>query len=204
MVDGSLVNIHDEISVPECVKGGADVVCFSGDKLLGGPQAGIIVGRKKYIDAMKKHQLARALRIDKMTLAALEATLRIYLDPDRVFKEIPTLANLAASKADLRMRAKKLSNMLPALKDDYSVAVKSSEAQVGGGSAPGELLESSVVQITPLSKSATELEKALREYDTPIIARIQKGSVLIDPRTVSDMQFKEIARAFTYIFGIKK
>lgn len=201
MVDNTLVNIENEISVKDCVKAGADVVCFSADKLMGGPQAGIIIGRKKYIEAMKKHQFARVVRIDKMTLAALEATLRIYLDPDRVFKEIPTLANLSANKADLKMRANKLNSMLPDRKDDFSSAVKAAETQVGGGSAPGELLPSYVVQISPLSISAAELETALRENEIPVIARIHKGKVLLDPRTVSDSQFADIAKAFESIFA---
>ena len=203
MVDNELVNIANELTVKECVFAGADVVCFSADKLLGGPQAGIIVGRKKYIEVMKNHQLARALRIDKLNLAALESTLRIYLDPARALKEIPTLANLSATPPELKLRAKKLCSALPVLKDDFSAEVKFSEAQVGGGSAPGELLQSFVVQISPISKSTTELEKALREYEIPIITRIQKDKVLIDPRTVSDLRFKDIVKAFEYIFKKK-
>lgn len=200
MVDNALVNIADELCVKECIKGGADVVCFSADKLLGGPQAGILAGKKEYIDKMKKNQFARVVRIDKLNLAALESTLRIYLDEERAFKEIPTLANLAVSKSDLRIKATKLQSMLPERKKDFTSVIKAAESQVGGGSAPGELLPSFAVQITPVSISAAEMEKRLREYETPIICRIRQDKVLLDPRTIFENQFEEIAKAFNEIF----
>lgn len=200
MVDNALVNIADELCVKECVKGGADVVCFSADKLLGGPQAGIIVGKKEYIEKMKKHQFARVVRIDKLNLAALESTLRIYLDEERAFKEIPTLVNLAVNKSDLRIKATKLQSMMPSRKEDFTCAVKTAESQVGGGSAPGELLPSFVVQITPVSITAAEMEKRLRDYEIPIICRIHQDKVLLDPRTIFENQFEEVAKAFDEIF----
>lgn len=200
MVEGEKVGLYDEVGVKESVKAGADITCFSADKLLGGPQAGIIVGKKKYVEMMKKHQLARVVRIDKLNLAALEATIRIYLDPERTFKEIPTLANLAITKAELKIKANKLCGLLPVRKNGFSATVKTSESQVGGGSAPGEMLPSYAVQITPKTMSAADLEKALRENDVPIICRIHKGCVLLDPRTIFENQYAEIVRAFENIF----
>ena len=201
MVDGALLGIQNEPSAKDALAAGADVVCFSGDKLLGGPQAGILAGKKKYIDMMKKHQFARVVRIDKLTLAALEATLRIYLDGDRAMKEIPTLANLAADKTDLRVRAKKLLAALPSMPDKFTAAVKAAESQVGGGSAPGEMLPSFVVQITPVTISAAEAEKRLRECETPVIARIHQDKLLLDPRTIFDSQYKEVAKAVGKVFA---
>lgn len=201
MVDGALLGIQNEPSAKDALACGADVVCFSADKLLGGPQAGILAGKKKYIDLMKKHQFARVVRIDKLTLAALEATLRIYLDPERAVKEIPTLANLAVDKTDLRVRAKKLMSALPSMPDKFTAAVKTSESQVGGGSAPGEMLPSFVVQITPVGISAAEMEKRLRECETPVIARIHQDKVLLDPRTIFDNQYKDVAKAFEEVFA---
>ncbi|HIW56267.1 MAG TPA: L-seryl-tRNA(Sec) selenium transferase [Firmicutes bacterium] len=201
MVDGALLGIQNEPSAKDALAAGADVVCFSGDKLLGGPQAGILAGKKKYIDMMKKHQFARVVRIDKLTLAALEATLRIYLDGDRAMKEIPTLANLAADKTDLRVRAKKLLAALPSMPDKFTAAVKAAESQVGGGSAPGEMLPSFVVQITPVAISAAEAEKRLRECEIPVIARIHQDKLLLDPRTIFDSQYKEVAKAVGKVFA---
>lgn len=200
MLDGAALGIPNEANVPQSIKDGADVVCFSADKLLGGPQAGIIAGKKEYIDKMKKHQFARVVRIDKLNLAALEATLRIYLDQDRAKEEIPTLANLAISKSDLRQRAAILLDDLPQC-DGFSATIKMSESQVGGGSAPGELLPSYVVQITPTAMSAAELEKRLRKNSVPIICRIHQDKVLLDPRTLFEWQYEEIAKALQEIFA---
>lgn len=194
------VNIADDLCVQDCIKAGADLVCFSGDKLLGGPQAGIIAGKKKFIDAIKKHQFARVVRIDKLTIAALEATLKLYLNENDAIQNIPVLKNLAADKTTLKNDAKKLYDLL-AGKKGFNASVKLAETQVGGGSAPGQLLPTYVVAIEPTAMSASELEQKLRLYATPIITRVHENRVLIDTRTlVDDSQYQTIAQAFDEIF----
>lgn len=194
------VNIADDLCVQDCIKAGADLVCFSGDKLLGGPQAGIIAGKKKFIDAIKKHQFARVVRIDKLTIAALEATLKLYLNENDAIQNIPVLKNLAADKTTLKNDAKKLHDLL-AGKKGFNASVKLAETQVGGGSAPGQLLPTYVVAIEPTAMSASELEQKLRLYATPIITRVHENRVLIDTRTlVDDSQYQTIAQAFDEIF----
>ena len=194
------VNIADDLCVQDCIKAGADVVCFSGDKLMGGPQAGIIAGKKKFIDMMKKHQFARVVRIDKLTIAALEATLKLYLNENDAIQNVPVLNNLAADKNTLKNNARKLWEMLSG-KKGFSASVKLAETQVGGGSAPGQLLPTYVVAIEPTAMSASELEQKLRLFSTPIITRVNENRVLIDTRTlVGDSQYQTIAQAFDEIF----
>ena len=200
LVKPEKVNIADDLCVQDCIKAGADLVCFSGDKLLGGPQAGIIAGKKKFIDAIKKHQFARVVRIDKLTIAALEATLKLYLNENDAIQNIPVLKNLAADKTTLKNDAKKLHDLI-AGKKGFNASVKLAETQVGGGSAPGQLLPTYVVAIEPTAMSASELEQKLRLYATPIITRVHENRVLIDTRTLVDYsQYETIAQAFDEIF----
>ena len=194
--------IPDEHTVMECIRAGADVVCFSGDKLLGGPQAGIIIGKKEYIAAMKQNQFARAVRIDKLTLAALEATLRIYSENNSPSKNIPTLKNLTVSQAELKQKAETLCAQLDGSKK-YTARVVRVQSQVGGGSAPGVDLESFAVEIEAATMTAAELEYRLRKNVMPIIVRIHKEKILIDVRTVDQKRFFDVAQAFKTIFGEK-
>ena len=143
------VIILDEPTVQQCLDAGVDVLSFSGDKLLGGPQAGIIIGKKKYIDQMKKHPLTRALRVDKMTLAALEATLRLYLDPRDAMEEIPTLKILAVTLEQLEAKANRLRDAIAAKTSGCALSVIEELGQVGGGSVPTQMLKSRVVAIVP-------------------------------------------------------
>ena len=186
------LGISDEPHAAQCVAGGADVVCFSGDKLLGGPQAGIIVGKRVYLERMKKHPLLRALRIDKLTLAALEATLRLYLHPERARREIPTLRMLGASHQELRNAAERIAVLLEPVSD--MIEVSDDFGQVGGGCAPTQQLPSAVVAISPRGVSVDELERRLRGSSPGIIARIAKDRLLIDPRTVDESDFEYIAQ----------
>ena len=183
--------VTDEPCVAECVAAGADVICFSGDKLLGGPQAGIIVGKGEYIAKMKKHPLARALRIDKLTLAALEATLRLYSDPEQALAQIPTLRMLSADQQTLRESAERLASLLASAGGQISVIEDA--GQIGGGSAPTQLLPGTVVAITPSEVSLTELERRLRLCQPAIVARIAKERLLIDPRTIDQADFEYLA-----------
>lgn len=180
--------ILDEPCVQASMAAGADVISFSGDKLLGGPQAGIIIGKKRYIDQIRQHPLARALRIDKLTLAALEATLRQYLDPAQV-NEIPVVAMLSAKAEDLREKAEKL---LAQIGDPALAEAVPTEGQVGGGSVPTHLLPSWAVAVTP--RIPVELlEQRLRAIDPPIVGRIYKGRYLLDVRTLFEDSFAYIA-----------
>jgi len=188
-----------EPTVQSAVKAGMDVVTFSGDKMLGGPQAGVIVGKKEYIDRMRKNQLTRAFRIDKLTLAALESTLMLYLDEQTAIREIPVLRMLTISSEELQKKAKKLYNKLKKkLGDKCSIAVIDEYSEVGGGSMPLHKLPTKAVTITSAVSSVDFLEKKIRSYKTPVIARISKERLVIDLRTVFDDELDYIVDALEY------
>lgn len=184
-----------EPTVRQCLEEQADLVCFSGDKLLGGPQAGIIVGKAKYIQQMKKNHLLRALRIDKLTLAALELTLRQYLSPEDALKQIPTLRMLTTGAADLKAKAEQLYAMLvPSQGRNYEVIPI--ESQVGGGSMPGLSLPSFGVAAAIDGISADRLEQMLRASSIPVIGRIVKDRVVLDVRTIESDELNVVAACF--------
>ncbi|MBR2308950.1 MAG: L-seryl-tRNA(Sec) selenium transferase [Oscillospiraceae bacterium] len=188
LIDLANYGIHGEPSVQDSLKAGADIVSFSGDKLLGGPQAGIILGRKQYIDILKKHPLTRAMRVDKMTLAALEATLSSYAQ-DRL-EEIPVVNMLSASADTLNAKAEKLAALLR--QAGIPVSVVPVQGQVGGGSVPTQSLPSFAVA---LSGSVISLEEKLRLGIHPIIGRIHNDTYLLDVRTLWEEDFPIIAEA---------
>ncbi|MCL2248783.1 MAG: L-seryl-tRNA(Sec) selenium transferase [Oscillospiraceae bacterium] len=190
LVDVRRYGIQDEPLAEESLKDGADVVTFSGDKLLGGPQCGIILGNKKLIDVMKKHPLYRALRCDKMTIAALEATLRVYLDPRAAEQEIPVLKMLSAKEGELKERATKLCAEVE--NDGGKAGVIETKSVAGGGAVPGLTLKSYAVM--PMGDlSADALEKKLRSLEVPIIGRIEDDKFLLDVRTMFEDDFEYIA-----------
>jgi L-seryl-tRNA(Ser) seleniumtransferase len=166
----------------ESLRAGADVVTMSGDKLLGGPQAGIILGRADLVARMRQNPLCRALRVDKMTLAALEATLTLYLDPERAKQEIPTLRMLSMTVAEIGARADRLAAALRA--DAIAADVIDGGSAVGGGAFPTLTLPTRLVRITPSAGAAGRIEQRLRETEPPVVARIQDNSLLLDPRTI--------------------
>ena len=185
-------------SLPEAVSTGCDIVAASGDKLLGGPQAGILLGRREMVDRIASHPLARALRVDKFTLAALEATLRLYLDPEKALREIPTLRYLRRTGDEIARSAGLLRNQLvEALGDLFEVQLVSERSEVGGGSLPGEVLPTTCVAIASRigSPSADEIAAHLRRHDPPIFARIKSDTVLFDPRTLEHDELDSIAAA---------
>ncbi len=188
------LGIHDEPTVMNSVKAGVDIISFSGDKLLGGPQAGIILCKEKWIKTLKSHPLTRAMRVDKMTLAALEATLETYLEPARAEQEIPTLRMLAVDPALLKLRAETLHALLE--KEGVICQVIPEQDQVGGGSVPTQLLPTWAVAVDPQHVTVDGLEERLRkEADTPIIGRIAHDRYLLDTRTLWEEDFAYIARA---------
>ena len=178
--------LADEPSVRRSVRAGAALVCFSGDKLLGGPQAGLIVGRADAVAAAARHPLARALRIDKLSLAALEATLALYRDPELARAEIPALAMLTVSGAELETRARRLA-------DAGGGAIVQGVSKVGGGALPLLELPGPTAMLDPGPAGAETLARRLREAEPPLIARIQDGRVLLDPRTLAEHEVSEAA-----------
>ena len=192
--DLETLGIHDEPTVMNSVKAGVDIISFSGDKLLGGPQAGIILCKEKWIKTLKSHPLTRAMRVDKMTLAALEATLDTYLDPEKAQQEIPTIRMLAIDPALLKLRAEALYEKLTAL--GVTCQVIPEQDQVGGGSVPTQLLPTWAVAVDPQNVTVDGLEERLRkETDIPIIGRIVKDRYLLDTRTLWEEDFDYIAQA---------
>lgn len=199
LCDPQRTGLGDEPTVAQAMASGADVVCFSGDKLLGGPQAGIIVGKKQYIDQMKKNPLTRALRIDKMTLAALEATLRVYQDSEKPYLRIPILEMLSLPEEALRGRAEAL---CARLKDGgVSCQCVPESGQVGGGSVPTRLLPTWCVAIDDARISAAALDERLRGRDVPVVGRIAHDRLLLDMRTLLPGDSDELAAAVTEVFG---
>ena len=186
-IDFSRFGLPYEPTVKEILDSGIDIVTFSGDKLLGGPQAGIIVGKKKYIEKMKKNQLTRALRVDKMTLASLEATLKLYLDEKDALEHIPTLHMISLSKERLFGKADVLKTKLSSL--DFDIRIEEDKAEVGGGSYPASYLESVAVKLTHRKLHATEIERRLLEVEIPIITRIKDNSIILDMRTLRTREF---------------
>jgi L-seryl-tRNA(Ser) seleniumtransferase len=178
------MGIHDEPTIPEELAKGLDVISFSGDKLPGAPQAGIIIGKKPYIDAMKKNPLARALRTDKFTLAALEATLLLYLDLEKAKRAVPTLRMMHEKGEVLQKRAARLVKSLKEKCSGCSVAVAGLNSEVGGGTLPDVSLPSYGIYLKPDRMSTSRFEERLRGLEIPIIGRIEKDAILLDMRTI--------------------
>lgn len=187
-----------EPTVQEVVEAGADVVTFSGDKLLGGPQAGVILGRKDFIARCRKNPLTRALRVDKMVISALEATLRLYRDEVQVLQDVPTLRMISLPPASLEERAHHLAAGLTrsADSDALQIEVRQSHSQVGGGSLPGQYLPTFVVALRSSRMSTQKIETSFRRHSPPIIGRIESDQYLLDVRTIQPEEYSIIEEAF--------
>lgn len=190
LIDLSPYGLGDEPTVAEAVADGADLVTFSGDKLLGGPQAGFIVGRKALVAQVNRNPMKRALRVDKLRLAALEATLRLYRDPERLSDRLPTLRHIGRTEADIRAQAGRLSvPMATAVGAKFTVDVVACESQVGSGALPQETIASAGLALRPVRQSGRALAglaKALRELPVPVIGRIAEGALILDLRCLDD------------------
>ncbi len=195
LVDLKEYRIHTEPSVREIVKSGVDLVTFSGDKLLGGPQAGVILGRKECIEKIQKHPLTRAVRIDKLTLAALEATLLEYADEEGAKENIPTLKMLLEGPEKIRARAKKMAGLLKRDLKDGAIEIVKDSSQAGGGSLPEVDFPTFTVSIRPGKITVNELEERLRNGDPSIVARIRGDSLILDPRTISAGEVEAAVKA---------
>jgi len=196
VADLSRFGLTSEPRVPDAVADGADLVIFSGDKLLGGPQAGCMVGRSELLSRCRANPLARAARADKLTFAALEATLDLYRDPKIALRDVPVLRMLALPPDELQGRARRLADAItaacpaapaPRLADGTSVT--------GGGSFPSATLATTLVVLDPGPRGADALALALRLGDPPVVARVENGTVVLDPRTLPEESFHEVAAA---------
>jgi L-seryl-tRNA(Ser) seleniumtransferase len=202
-IDLSTYGAAGEPTVQQAVDSGVDVLTFSGDKLLGGPQAGMILGKKVYLDPIRSNPLARALRIDKLTLAALDATLGQYLDRDKAVKEIPTLRMLTQPLSEIERKAKLLADGLTGIGDAaLAVSIQEDTSQSGGGALPTGNFPTRTVCIRHERLSANQLESRLRLGKPHIIARIREGLVIFDPRTLDDKEIEKIVEAVKKILTL--
>jgi L-seryl-tRNA(Ser) seleniumtransferase len=189
LVDLAPYGLSDEPLVRASLAAGADVVCFSGDKLIGGPQCGIIAGRDEWVRRIRKNPLARAFRCGKLTLAALEATLKLFLDPGRLAERHPIYRMFALTPAEIGRRAEVLAaDLCGALPPAVSVAVVDAESQVGSGAVPVETLPSKALSVRAPRLPAEELARRLRRGAPPVFARVHRDAVLFDLRTVQPGQ----------------
>ncbi|MDK9707301.1 MAG: L-seryl-tRNA(Sec) selenium transferase [Desulforhopalus sp.] len=202
LVDFSRFGFPKEPTVQQIVHAGVDVVTFSGDKLLGGPQAGIIVGKRDVIDRIKKNPLNRALRIDKFTLAALESILREYLDLDKALKNVPTLAMLTASAAELKKRAQRVARRLTKkLGEKCRVATIPTVSRVGGGALPEFSIGSWAIALEPAAMTLNTFEAMLRRLTIPIIGRIENDRFLLDVRTIQEREIGDLVTLLDELFN---
>lgn len=199
LLDLSKYGLEYEPTVQDSIKNGIDIVTFSGDKLLGGPQAGIIVGKKQYIEAMKKNQLTRALRVDKFTIAALEGTLKYYMDEENVVNEIPTIRMLTDSIESINNKALKLKRYIDNIDIDYfDIAIEDEFSEVGGGSLPLERIPTKCLVLSLDGKGLQKFEECLRRFSIPIIARLYKDRVYFDLRTIEEDEISIVAEGIKY------
>ncbi len=199
LVDFSKYGIQDEPLASRSVKAGADVVLFSGDKLLGGPQCGIIVGKSPHIDAITQHPMMRAMRVDKITLAGLAATLRLYRDEAGAEKSIPLLVLLSTTTENLKNRAERLAPQLAATAAIESAEVVAGDAFLGGGSVPTQRLETWCIALVPAEESVDALAHQLRTGRQPIFPRIQQDRLWLDLRSVFPKEDIALVEAFQSI-----
>ena len=202
---GSLIDVarygYHGRRVRDLVELGFDLICFSGDKLLGGPQAGIIVGKKTHVEAIRKNPYYRMMRPDKVTLALLEYTLRLYRDPGCVDEEIPVLRMIRATAGDIRPRAEALANRLRDDNPPAQIEVIDGESEVGGGSLSNQIMPTVLVAVQPTDRHVDEVARCLRLGDPCVIVRIQEGRIVLDPRTLLDGEADAVATAFRQAWG---
>jgi L-seryl-tRNA(Ser) seleniumtransferase len=192
LVDLSPYGIRDEPTASASLNAGVDVITFSGDKLLGGPQAGVLAGKREPLERIRKNPLFRALRVDKLTIAALEATISLYLQGKT--QAIPALRMIQLSRQAIHQRAARLAERISA-HPQFSARVQDGDSLIGGGSTPAQTLPTALLAVTHSRHSAQELEGFLRQNSPPVIARVEQDTLLLDLRTVFEEQDEELLRA---------
>ena len=197
LVDFSQFGFAPEPTLLESIRSGADIVTSSADKLIGASQGGIILGRKTWIDAIRKNQFARIVRVGKLTLAALEATLKLFLDETVALREVPTLQMLRRSADDIKDQAERLVTQVRENVPAAAVTTMAGFSQMGSGSLPTQNLPTTVVAVEAKGGDAESLAKRLRLYEPPIFTRIQDNRVLIDPRTMRAGDDVDVIRALS-------
>jgi len=199
-IDLSRYGLRGEPTVQDSVAKGVDIVTFSGDKMLGGPQCGIMLGKKGVISTIRANQLTRALRVDKLTLLALQETLYMYRDKEKAIAHIPTLRMICQPYQNVCRKAKRLQGLIGEINaDNFSVGLCDGFSRIGGGAMPLEEIQSRLVCISPQKLSAPHIEKLLRSSTPPIIARLEKDQVLLDVRTIQEKELKVVAEAIREI-----
>jgi len=192
VVDIAPLGLQEEPPVVPSLKAGVDVVTFSGDKLLGGPQAGILAGKREPLARIRRNPLFRALRVDKLTIAALEATIDLYLRGN--LSAVPALRMIYMQKEEIAARAARLARRIAAL-PGFQVELEDGESVIGGGSTPGQSIPTKLIAVTHAHRSATELAALLRENRPPIVTRLERDRVLFDLRTVFESQEEDVFQA---------
>lgn len=196
LIDFSKYGLKGEPTVQDSIAKGADIVTFSGDKMLGGPQCGIILGRREIVSAIRENQLARALRVDKLTILSLQETLHLYRDEKKAIRQIPTLRMICQSYGSVRRRAKRLLDMVGSLgKGAVSIGLCDGSSRVGGGAMPLEEIQSCLIYISSRTHPASKIERFFRSYNPPIIIRVEKNLALLDVRTIQEKELRTVARA---------
>ena len=199
LLDFERYGVADEPVAQDSIKAGADLVLFSGDKLVGGPQCGIIVGRKKYVQMIAKHPMMRAMRLDKVILAALAATLRLYRDPSVAVRRVPLLTLLGTSLENLQNRAERLAPQLAATPAIASAEPVPDRSYLGGGSVPTQQIDTWCIALTPATGSLDHLASTLRSGQTSVFGRVQQDRLLLDLRTVTPEQDRQIVSAISQL-----
>ncbi|CBE68215.1 MAG: L-seryl-tRNA(Sec) selenium transferase [Candidatus Methylomirabilis oxygeniifera] len=194
LIDLVQLGLSREPMPSESIRAGADLVTFSGDKLLGGPQAGLIVGKRLLVTKLRRNPLARAVRIDKLSLAALEATLRLYLDEGQAVAHTPVLQALVMPLQEIERRARRLRDRITALASDHlEVSIIEGTSEVGGGALPLEAIPTRLVAVQGIRMTAQVLEGRLRRAEPPVMVRIKDNRIVVDPRTVSEDELDTLA-----------
>jgi L-seryl-tRNA(Ser) seleniumtransferase len=201
LIDYSRFGFEKEPTVQDSIKAGADIITSSADKLIGACQAGLIFGKANLINAIRKNQFARIVRVGKFTLAALEATLKLFFDEETALSEVPTLQMMMKSKDEIAKQARKIISELKKKITDVSIEAVEGFSQVGSGSMPEQNLPTTLVAIRPKKIDAETLAYQLRRNNPPVFARIADDRVLIDPRTLLDNEDKILVKAVIEILG---
>lgn len=203
LIDFSQFGFESEPTLRESVSKGADIITSSADKLIGASQGGIILGKARLIEAVRKNQFARIVRVGKLTLVALEATLKLFLDESIALNEVPTLQMLRRNASEITRQARRIASQLKKNTSGCVVTTSGGFSQMGSGSLPAQNLPTTLVTLSPEKMSAESLAKRLRQYDTPVFTRIQNDQVLIDSRTLLSGDDRIIVKALVEIFGPK-